>query len=76
MGFDGPLHECSIYGNKYAGEKIISTMAMGQSAPWQDAFENLTGTRKLSGSSIVNYYEPLKKWLDAQNENRICGWSE
>jgi peptidyl-dipeptidase A len=76
MGFDGPLHECSIYGNEYAGEKIISTMAMGQSAPWQDAFENLTGTRKLSGSSIVNYYRPLKEWLDAQNENRICGWSE
>jgi hypothetical protein len=24
----------------------------------------------------VNYYEPLKEWLDAQNENRICGWSE
>jgi peptidyl-dipeptidase A len=49
---------------------------MGQSVPWQDAFENLTGTRKLSGSSIVNYYRPLKKWLDAQNDNRICGWSE
>jgi peptidyl-dipeptidase A len=76
MGFDGPLHECSIYGNEYAGEKIISTMAMGQSVPWQDAFENLTSTRSLSGSSIVNYYKPLKDWLDAQNENRICGWSE
>ena len=76
MGFDGPLHECSIYGNEYAGEKIISTMAMGQSVPWQDAFENLTGTRKLSGSSIVNYYKPLKDWLDIQNENRVCGWSK
>jgi peptidyl-dipeptidase A len=76
MGFDGPLHECSIYGNEYAGEKIISTMAMGQSAPWQDAFENLTGTRKLSGSSIVNYYKPLKEWLDVQNENRVCGWGK
>ena len=51
-------------------------MAMGQSVPWQDAFENLTGTRSLNGSSIVNYYKPLKDWLDVQNENRICGWSE
>ena len=76
MGFDGPLHECSIHGNEYAGEKIISTMAMGQSVPWQDAFENLTGSRKLSGSSIVNYYKPLKEWLDVKNENRICGWSK
>ena len=50
MNFDGPLHECSIYGNEIAGEKIISTMAMGQSQPWQDAFENITGSRSLSGS--------------------------
>lgn len=74
MNFDGPLHECSIYGNEIAGEKIISTMAMGQSQPWQDAFENITGSRSLSGSSVMNYYKPLKEWLDKQNENRICGW--
>ena len=74
MKFDGPLHECSIYGNEVAGEKIISTMAMGQSQPWQDAFENITGSRSLSGSSVMNYYKPLKEWLDKQNENRMCGW--
>ena len=74
MNFDGPLHECSIYGNEIAGEKIISTMAMGQSQPWQDAFENITGSRSLSGSSVMNYYKPLKEWLDKQNENRKCGW--
>ena len=74
MNFDGPLHECSIYGNEVAGEKIISTMAMGQSQPWQNAFENITGSRNLSGSSVMNYYKPLKEWLDKQNENRMCGW--
>ena len=73
--FDGLLHECSIYGSEKAGDKIISTMAMGESLPWQDAFENLTGTRKLSGKSILNYYAPLKDWLDEQNENRTCGWN-
>ena len=59
IGFTGSLHECSIYGDKLAGEKIISTMAMGQSAPWQDAFEKLTGTRKISGKSVMNYYNCL-----------------
>jgi len=73
--FDGLLHECSIYGSKKAGDKIISTMAMGESLPWQDAFENLTGSRKLSGKSILNYYAPLKDWLDEQNKNRTCGWN-
>ncbi len=73
--FDGLLHECSIYGSEKAGHKITSTMAMGESLPWQDAFENLTGSRKLSGKSILNYYAPLKDWLDEQNENRTCGWN-
>ena len=76
IDYDGYLHECSIYGNKEAGDKIITTMAMGQSLPWQDAFENLTGSRQLSGKSILNYYAPLKKWLDEENKNRTCGWSE
>ena len=75
INLDGYLHECSIYGNKVAGEKIISTMAMGESLPWQDAFENLTGSRELSGKSILNYYAPLKEWLDEQNKDRTCGWN-
>ena len=74
--FDGYLHECSIYGDKRAGDKIISTMALGESLPWQDAFEKITGTRELSGKSILNYYAPLKEWLDKQNINRTCGWEE
>lgn len=74
-GFEGPLHECSIYGNKEAGNKIISTMALGKSVPWQEAFKEITGTEKLSGESIMNYYKPLKKWLDEQNKERLCGWS-
>ena len=73
-GYDGYLHECSVYGNRDAGEKIISTMALGQSLPWQDAFEKITDSRKLSGESILSYYAPLKKWLDEQNEFRTCGW--
>ncbi len=74
IGFEGNLHDCSIYGSMEAGEKIISTMAMGESLPWQDAFENLTGSRKLSGKSILNYYNPLMTWLNEQNKNRTCGW--
>ena len=76
IDYDGYLHECSIYGNKEAGDRIITTMAMGQSLPWRDAFENLTGSRQLSGKSIMNYYAPLKEWLDEENKNRTCGWSE
>lgn len=74
MGFKGPLHECSIYNNPEAGVKIRDMLAMGQSKPWQDAFEALTGERALSGTSILNYYKPLQEWLEKENEGRSCGW--
>ena len=74
IGFEGPLHECSIYGSEIAGEKLRAMLSMGQSQPWQDALESMIGTRELSGTAMLNYYAPLKEWLDVQNEGRVCGW--
>ena len=42
-GHKGPLHECSIYGNKAAGDKLQAMLAMGASKPWPEALEALTG---------------------------------
>ena len=74
MEFDGPLHECSIYGNELAGEKLRTMLAYGQSEPWQDALESMIGSREMSGTSMLNYYAPLVEWLDEQNKDRTCGW--
>ena len=74
VGFHGPLHECSIYNSKIAGESLRDMLSLGQSVPWQDAFEKITGTRSLSGTSMLNYYMPLKEWLDEQNDGFECGW--
>ena len=73
MGFEGPLHECSIYDNELAGKKLRAMLSLGQSQEWQVALEALTGTRSLSGKSMLNYYKPLKDWLDVQNTDRTCG---
>jgi peptidyl-dipeptidase A len=74
MGFEGALHECSIYDNELAGKKLRAMLSLGQSQEWQVALEALTGTRSLSGKSMLNYYKPLKDWLDVQNTDRTCGW--
>ena len=74
IGFEGPLHECSIYDNELAGKKLRAMLSLGQSQEWQVALEALTGTRTLSGKSMLNYYQPLKDWLDVQNTDRTCGW--
>jgi peptidyl-dipeptidase A len=74
-GYTGPLHRCSIYGNKAAGEKLAKMLAMGQSRPWPDALEALTGQRKMDATAILDYFAPLKKWLDEQNAGHQVGWN-
>ena len=66
-GYTGPLHNCSIYGNKQAGAKFQAMLAMGASKPWPEALKALTGEDKLDGGALIDYFAPLKVWLDAQN---------
>ena len=73
-GDEGPLNRCSIYGSEEAGVALNAMLEMGQSKPWQEALQTLTGTDKMDASTIVNYFQPLKTWLDEQNKDRQCGW--
>ena len=59
-GFKGPLHECSIYGNKEAGKRFREMLALGASQPWPDTLEKLTGTRQMDASAILDYFAPLQ----------------
>ena len=73
-GWKGPLHRCSFYGNKAVGAKLNAMLALGASKPWPDALEAFTGTREMSGKSMVRYFAPLTKWLQTQNKGKTCGW--
>ena len=75
-GQTGPLHRCSIYGNSAAGERLQRTLAMGASRPWPDALEALTGGRQMDATAIVDYFAPLKTWLDEQNRGHAVGWEQ
>ena len=67
-GFNGPLYQCSIYGNKQAGQKLKTMLAMGLSKPWPDALKAMTGEDKMDATAIIDYFAPLKTWLDEQNK--------
>jgi peptidyl-dipeptidase A len=69
-GFSGPLYQCSIYGNKKAGEKLKAMLAMGQSKPWPEALKAMTGEDKMDATAIIDYFAPLKQWLDEQNAKK------
>jgi peptidyl-dipeptidase A len=73
-GFKGPLSECSIYGNEVAGKKFGAMLAKGASQPWQDTLYELTGTRQMDASAIMEYFKPLRGWLAEQNRGQACGW--
>ncbi|RPH52230.1 MAG: peptidase M2 family protein [Lysobacterales bacterium] len=73
-GHTGPLHECSMYGNAEAGKRFREMLALGQSRPWQDTLEKLTGTRQMDASAITEYFAPLLAWLEEQNKGQQCGW--
>ena len=73
-GFEGPLHECSVYGSKAAGEKLEAMLAAGASEPWQDTLYKLTGTREMDATAIIDYFQPLMSWLEERNQGRSCGW--
>jgi peptidyl-dipeptidase A len=73
-GIPGPLHRCSIYKNKVAGERLNQMLSMGKSRPWPDALEALSGQRQMDASAILDYFAPLKKWLDEQNQGEKLGW--
>jgi peptidyl-dipeptidase A len=74
IGYSGPLHRCSIYANKEAGARLKRMLEMGQSRPWPDALEALTGERQMDATAMLDYFAPLKKWLDEQNQAKPVGW--
>ena len=75
-GITGPLHECSVYGNKQAGERFWAMLGKGASQPWPLTLKELTGSEQMDASAIIDYFAPLNAWLQEKNQGKECGWQE
>ena len=73
-GNEGPIHRCSIYNSKEAGERLNAMLEMGRSRPWPEALEALTGSPEMDATAVLDYFAPLQTWLEEQNAGRQCGW--
>ena len=73
-GHKGPLHTCSIYGNKEAGRRLNEMMKMGLANSWPEALKALTGETQMDATAMLDYFKPLHDWLKEQNKGRTCGW--
>jgi peptidyl-dipeptidase A len=74
VGWTGPVHRASIYGNQEAGRLLNRMLEMGTSRPWPDALEAMTGERRMDASALLEYFAPLHRWLDEQNRGHPVGW--
>jgi peptidyl-dipeptidase A len=74
--YSGPPHRCSIYDNKAVGKKLNEMLELGQSKPWQEALQTLSGETEMDAGALKDYFAPLKTWLDEQNKAKgyPVGW--
>ncbi len=75
-GHTGPLYRCSFFGSKEAGRKLQAMLAAGASRPWQETLKQMTGQSGMDAGALLEYFEPLKVWLDRQNQGKPVGWEE
>jgi len=73
-GQTGPLHQCSIHGNKEAGKRLWAMLQLGASKPWPEALQALTGERQIDASALLEYFTPLSSLLKEKNAGQKCGW--
>lgn len=73
-GWKGPLHQCSVYGNKEVGERFNAMLEMGKSKPWPEVLKTFTGETRTDASAVTEYFAPLNAWLTQQNRGQQCGW--
>jgi peptidyl-dipeptidase A len=73
-GHTGPLHRCTFFKSKDAGAKLAKMLEAGQSRPWQETLYQLSGERAMDAGAMLEYFAPLKLWLDEQNRGQKVGW--
>lgn len=63
-----PLHKCDIAGSYKAGHRIRDALSKGLSVHWSETLSILTnGEKELSADAILEYFEPLDKFLLQEN---------
>jgi peptidyl-dipeptidase A len=52
-------------------------LELGSSMPWQEAMQQLTGglTSGMEVQPILDYFEPLREWLENEVKGEKIGWN-
>ena len=71
----GLINIC-ISGSEEAGEKLLTMLELGSSKPWKEVMEVMTGGSEIDTAAYREYFLPLEKWLQEENEKNgvTVGW--
>lgn len=69
-----PPQRCNYAGNKEAGAFLREIMAKGATEDWRKVLRDATG-EELSTRAMMEYFAPLRVWLEKQNQGRRIGWA-
>jgi peptidyl-dipeptidase A len=56
---------CSYYGNREVGRFLRGILEQGATRDWREVLREATG-EDLSTRALVDYYRPLREWLESQ----------
>jgi len=64
---------CRTFANQEVGAFLHSIMKHGATRDWRELIREVTGEPP-NGKAMLEYYEPLMKYLREQNKGREVGW--
>lgn len=62
-----PLHDCDFEGSEIVGDKMRAGLRLGLSKHWKESLKEFTGEDDLSADAVLEYFDPLYKFLQAHN---------
>ncbi|XP_070546857.1 angiotensin-converting enzyme-like [Ptychodera flava] len=70
------LHRCDIYRSHEAGQLLSDMLSLGESLPWPEAMQRITGKEEMDVAPLIQYFQPLIDWLKDMNEKEgnTVGW--
>jgi peptidyl-dipeptidase A len=66
-------HQANYFGRKDVGDFLRSILEKGQTEDWRKLLREATG-EDLSTRAMLEYFAPLKEFLEKANAGRTCSW--
>jgi len=67
--------ECDYYNSNEVGAFLRGILELGATRDWNAVLREAVG-EGLTARPLVAYFEPLRKWLETENQGRTPGWAE